>query len=118
MALALSGGFKTSVTKRRAKMSQPDLLKELDIRKALPLWELDASKKKIAREFIFQDFQHAFTFMTRCAQYAEEIDHHPDWSNSWNKVFVELTTHSLGALSQLDIKLALAMDRFAQEAKD
>ena len=53
--------------------------------------------------------------MKLCAQYAEEIDHHPDWSNSWNKVTVQLTTHSASALTQLDIRLAKAMDTFASQ---
>lgn len=51
--------------------------------------------------------------MTLCAQYAEEIDHHPDWSNSWNKVMVQLTTHSFNGLTELDIAMAKAMDTFA-----
>ncbi|HAT39045.1 4a-hydroxytetrahydrobiopterin dehydratase [Polynucleobacter necessarius] len=51
--------------------------------------------------------------MTLCAQHAEELDHHPDWSNSWNKVSVGLTTHSVGTLTKLDIQLAKAMDVIA-----
>ena len=80
-----------------------------------PLWSLDMDGKKIAREFAFVDFKQAFEFMMLCAQYAEEIDHHPDWSNSWNKVMVELTTHSAGTLTALDIELAKAMDTFASQ---
>jgi len=53
--------------------------------------------------------------MTLSAQYAEELDHHPDWSNSWNKVRVSLTTHSAGTLTALDIQLAKAMDAFASQ---
>jgi 4a-hydroxytetrahydrobiopterin dehydratase len=51
--------------------------------------------------------------MTLCAQRAEEIDHHPDWSNSWNKVAVHLSTHSSKGLTALDIEMAKAMDLFA-----
>jgi 4a-hydroxytetrahydrobiopterin dehydratase len=51
--------------------------------------------------------------MTLCSQRAEEIDHHPDWSNSWNKVFVHLSTHSSKGLTKLDIEMARAMDVFA-----
>lgn len=65
--------------------------------------------------FTFADFKQAFEFMTLCAQYAEEIDHHPDWSNSWNKVVVELSTHSAGGLTKLDIQLAKAIDAFASQ---
>jgi 4a-hydroxytetrahydrobiopterin dehydratase len=53
--------------------------------------------------------------MTLCAQYAEEIDHHPDWQNSWNKVVVHLSTHSAKGLTELDIQMAKAMDAFAMQ---
>jgi 4a-hydroxytetrahydrobiopterin dehydratase len=88
---------------------------ELD--KEIPLWTVDPKGKSIAQTFIFVDFKQAFEFMTLCAQYAEEIDHHPDWSNSWNKVTVELSTHSAGGLTALDIQLAKAMDAFAFQVK-
>jgi 4a-hydroxytetrahydrobiopterin dehydratase len=52
-----------------------------------------------------------------CAQYAEEIDHHPDWSNSWNKVAVHLSTHSSKGLTALDIQMAKAMDIFALQVQ-
>ena len=69
----------------------------------------------IWREFVFKDFEQAFQFMTLSAQYAQEIDHHPDWSNSWNRVMVHLTTHSAGGLTQLDMKMAQAMNQFAEQ---
>ena len=86
-----------------------------DLEKEIPLWSLELESKAIARKFVFADFQQAFEFMTLCAQYAEEIDHHPDWSNSWNKVKVNLTTHSAGGLTKLDLQLAKAMDAFASQ---
>jgi 4a-hydroxytetrahydrobiopterin dehydratase len=88
-----------------------------DLEKEIPLWSLEPEDKAIAREFVFTDFQQAFDFMTLCAQYAEKIDHHPDWSNSWNKVSVKLTTHSAATLTTLDIQLAKAMDAFASQVK-
>lgn len=87
----------------------------LNIETEIPLWTLEGSGKAIEREFVFTNFQQAFEFMTLCARYAEEIDHHPDWSNSWNKVSVSLSTHSAGALTKLDIQLAKAMDAFASQ---
>jgi 4a-hydroxytetrahydrobiopterin dehydratase len=84
-----------------------------DFEGIIPLWRLESGGKKIVREFTFLNFAQAFEFMTRCAQYAEQIDHHPDWSNSWNKVMVHLTTHSCNAITELDIELAKAMDLFA-----
>ena len=84
-----------------------------DFQNSIPLWTLDQSRKTIHREFAFADFKQAFQFMTLCAQRAEEIDHHPDWSNSWNKVAVNLSTHSSNGLTTLDIELARAMDVIA-----
>ena len=89
------------------------LLADYDFEGAIPLWKVDLEKKKIARQFIFQNFIQAFEFMTHCASYAEELNHHPDWSNSWNTVKVELSTHSASALTELDIKMASFMDAMA-----
>ena len=86
---------------------------DFDFEKNLPLWKRDASGIAIKRNFIFKDFQQAFDFMTLCAKHAEEINHHPDWSNSWNRVNVRLSTHSENALTLLDLELARAMDGFA-----
>ena len=58
------------------------------------------------RVFEFKDFSHAFGFMTQVALAAEKMDHHPDWSNSWNKVTVDLCTHSAGGLTKNDFGLA------------
>lgn len=87
----------------------------LNIESEIPLWTFEGSGKAIEREFIFANFKQAFEFMTLSAGYAEEIDHHPEWSNSWNKVSVSLSTHSAGALTKLDIQLAKAMDAFASQ---
>jgi 4a-hydroxytetrahydrobiopterin dehydratase len=84
-----------------------------DFEKSLPLWRRDASGIAIERNFVFKDFQQAFDFMMLCAKYAEQINHHPDWSNSWNRVVVRLSTHSENALTLLDVELAKAMDGFA-----
>jgi len=58
------------------------------------------------RVFEFKDFSQAFAFMTRVALAAEKMDHHPDWSNAWNKVTVDLSTHSAGGLTKHDFDLA------------
>ncbi|MBU3609238.1 4a-hydroxytetrahydrobiopterin dehydratase [Polynucleobacter wuianus] len=92
-------------------MSRQALPKDYKLQASIPLWKLEGIQ--ISREFIFKDFKEAFAFMILCAQYAEEIDHHPDWSNSWNKVVVHLSTHSAKALTELDIQMAKAMDIFA-----
>jgi 4a-hydroxytetrahydrobiopterin dehydratase len=74
----------------------------------LPGWELRAAK--LRREFAFADFSAAFAFMTRVALLAEKADHHPDWSNSWNKVAIELSSHDAHGLTQRDLDLAAAID--------
>lgn len=61
------------------------------------------------RVFEFKDFSAAFGFMARAALAAEKIGHHPDWSNSWNKVTVDLSTHSAGGLTKNDFELAEKM---------
>jgi 4a-hydroxytetrahydrobiopterin dehydratase len=91
------------------------MVDHFDLAKEIPLWSTEGNGKLLQREFVFKNFKQAFEFMTLSAQYAEEIDHHPDWSNSWNKVKVVLTTHSAGTLTRLDVQLAKAMDAFASQ---
>jgi 4a-hydroxytetrahydrobiopterin dehydratase len=79
----------------------------------LPDWRYDAEARSIRRDFAFADFGEAFAFMTRVALAAEKADHHPDWSNGWNKVSIALSTHSEGGVTGKDIALARAMDGFA-----
>lgn len=82
--------------------------------KSLPGWSKVSHRNAITRNFKFKDFNAAFGFMTRVALVAEKMDHHPEWSNVYNKVEVTLTTHSEGGVSRLDITLAKAMDDLAQ----
>jgi 4a-hydroxytetrahydrobiopterin dehydratase len=70
----------------------------------LPRWSL--VNGKLHRELRFADFNEAFGFMCRVALVAETMGHHPEWSNVWNKVVIELTTHDAGGLSSLDLALA------------
>ena len=113
MALAIPTRFKAAFTKCWQLKESTLIVDGLNIENEIPLWVLEG--KTIQREFVFKNFKQAFEFMTLCAGYAEEIDHHPDWSNSWNKVSVSLSTHSAGALTKLDIQLAKAMDAFASQ---
>jgi 4a-hydroxytetrahydrobiopterin dehydratase len=80
---------------------------------ALPGWHFDAEAKAIRRSVRFADFSAAFAFMTRVAMAAEKADHHPDWSNSWNRVEIALSTHSAGGVTALDIDMARAIDSYA-----
>ena len=72
----------------------------------LPAWTEVAGRDAIARTFTFSDFSAAFGFMARAALAAEKLDHHPEWSNVYNKVTVRLTTHDSGGITELDISLA------------
>lgn len=65
-----------------------------------------AGKPAIRRQFAFADFSEAFAFMTRVALLAQAANHHPDWSNSYNKVDITLSTHSAGGVTENDIQLA------------
>jgi 4a-hydroxytetrahydrobiopterin dehydratase len=79
----------------------------------VPAWTLVNGRDAISRSFKFKDFNEAFGFMTRVALMAERMNHHPEWFNVWNRVDVTLSTHDAGGLTELDIKLAAAMDSWA-----
>ncbi len=76
-------------------------------------WNRVEGRDAIAKTFEFKDFNAAFGFMTRAALVAEKMDHHPEWSNVYRMVDVVLSTHDAGGLTELDIRLARAMDRIA-----
>jgi 4a-hydroxytetrahydrobiopterin dehydratase len=76
----------------------------------LPDWDYVEARDAISRRFVFADFNEAFGFMTRVALLAEKADHHPEWTNVWNRVEITLTTHDAGGLSERDIELAEAIE--------
>ena len=80
----------------------------------LPGWELSEDGRTIRRRFSFPGFGRAFAFMTECAIAADKLDHHPDWSNSYNRVDVTLTTHDSGGLTYRDLALAELMQKAAE----
>ena len=82
----------------------------------LPRWAHDAERDGLRRRFVFADFAEAFAFMTRVAILAEKADHHPEWSNVYNRVNILLTTHDAGGLSARDVAMARAIDGFAGDA--
>ena len=98
------------------QLLDPEALR--DALKTLPRWEASrrgaggdlSGDDRIRREFGFENFQQAFAFMTQVAALAEELNHHPDWRNSYNRVEIELTTHDLGGLSGLDVEMAQRID--------
>jgi 4a-hydroxytetrahydrobiopterin dehydratase len=80
----------------------------------LPGWDLAGGR--LHKEFRFKDFGAAFAFMTAAAREAEDLDHHPDWSNSYRTVTVDLWTHSAGGVTDLDLELARRMQQAAAGA--
>jgi 4a-hydroxytetrahydrobiopterin dehydratase len=89
-----------------AKLSEMEIAAEL---KKLSGWSV--VKGNLHRVFEFKDFSAAFGFMARVALAAEKMDHHPDWSNAWNNVTVDLSTHSAGGLTKNDFDLAGKMQQ-------
>ena len=72
-------------------------------------WEV--TDGRLRQEFTFADFSEAWAFMSRVALIAESSNHHPDWSNSWNRVVVELVSHDLGGITARDVSMATAISR-------
>ena len=77
-----------------------------------PHWSINDNK--LHCEFVFSNFVTAFGFMTQVALIAERSNHHPEWSNVYKKVVVDLTTHEVGGISEKDFKLAIEMDKIAK----
>ena len=94
---------------RPAKLADPAL--EAALAK-LSGWSLRDGK--LHKQFRFDDFIQAFGFMTRVALVAEAMNHHPEWSNVWNRVDVDLTTHDAKGITELDVSLASRMDELAR----
>ncbi|HVL77466.1 MAG TPA: 4a-hydroxytetrahydrobiopterin dehydratase [Noviherbaspirillum sp.] len=91
-------------------MEKFDSARMAEAMKGLPQWRLDEGRGAIARDFSFKDFAEAFAFMSQVALVAEKRDHHPEWSNVYNKVSIVLTTHDAGGLTQRDVDLAAYAD--------
>jgi 4a-hydroxytetrahydrobiopterin dehydratase len=76
-------------------------------------WTEVKNRDAITKKFVFEDFNEAFGFMARAALVAEKLDHHPEWFNVYKNVEVTLSTHEANGLTDLDLKLAEAMDKIA-----
>ena len=74
-------------------------------------WSLEGGGKALARTVKFKDFSEAFAFLTRVAMHAEKVNHHPEFTNVWNRVDFRLTTHDSGGVTDRDVKLAEAINR-------
>ena len=82
---------------------------------SLPRWSEVEGRDAITRTFRFADFNQAWGFMSRIALLAEKLNHHPEWSNVWATVEITLTTHDVGGLSDLDVRMARAAGAWAAE---
>jgi 4a-hydroxytetrahydrobiopterin dehydratase len=92
----------------------PEQIDVAEALKGLPLWrKADDARPSIARSLIFADFNAAFGFMTRVALLADKVDHHPEWSNVYNRVEVLLTTHDAGGVTKRDTDMARFIDEAA-----
>jgi len=89
------------------QLTRADIAEAID---ALEGWALSTDGKAIEKTFRFENFSEALGFMVRAGLAAETMDHHPDWKNVYDRVEVRLTTHSAGALTELDFRLAARMD--------
>jgi 4a-hydroxytetrahydrobiopterin dehydratase len=96
---------------RDAVLSDSELREHLGAR---PTWSVVDGR--LHRELVFRDFAQAFGFMAQVALAAEKLDHHPDWSNSWNKVVVDITNHDAGGLTDRCFQLAAAIDAAADSS--
>jgi 4a-hydroxytetrahydrobiopterin dehydratase len=95
-------------------MPDRTLLPESRIREALPdLPGWTYRDQRLFREYSFPDFVTAWAFMTGCALEAQALDHHPNWSNVWSKVTIELSTHDAGGVTGLDLELARRFESLA-----
>src|SRR5438874_8503099 len=96
-----------------AKLTKAEIAAALKKGGALARWKLvDA---KLHREYAFEDFVHAFGFMATSAVAIEAMNHHPDWSNVWNKVVIDLVTHDAGGITSSDVELAEKLEGFARK---
>lgn len=86
-------------------MTAPDWAERLH---RLPEWQVSADGLSISRQFVFADFAQAFAFMARMAEVSEQLNHHPEWRNVYNRVDVTLTTHDAGGLTEKDVAWAEA----------
>jgi 4a-hydroxytetrahydrobiopterin dehydratase len=99
-----------SIDDEYRKLSKQEIQKSM---KKLRGWKI-VRGKVLQRNFEFEDFEDAFSFMTRVALEVEKLNHHPEWFNVYNKVRVELTTHDVGGLSNFDFKLGSIIDKISK----
>lgn len=98
-------------------MDRKTLLGARNVIAQLQGWSETGNRDAIHKRFEFPDFRTAFAFMSKVADFADAHDHHPEWSNVYNRVDVELTTHDAGGVTGLDLQLGHFMDAAAAQLK-
>jgi 4a-hydroxytetrahydrobiopterin dehydratase len=112
-AMLVGGTVSVNQSSRFRRLPMPTRLTDGEraaLAGTLPGWSAVSGKEAIERNFKFRDFSEAWAFMNRVALLAESQGHHPDWSNVYNRVRIELSTHDAGGLTGNDVKLAQAID--------
>ena len=94
-------------------MARPPKIGAVAALQELPGWRAAEGRDAITKQFKFKDFSAAFGFMARVSLKAEQMDHHPEWANVYNRVDVTLATHDAGGVTALDVALAKFMDEIA-----
>ena len=87
-----------------------------DLPQICPNWHISNDRKTIEICYKLADFPASFGFMTEIAIICQAINHHPEWTNIYNKIWIRLSTHDIGGLSDLDIQLAQKIDKIAHKA--
>jgi len=95
-------------------MPRPEKYSDLQIQEGLIGLDWKLENNMISREFSFSNFIEAFGFMTKVALEAEKLNHHPNWQNVYNKVTIQLSTHDVGGLTELDFKLAKKINKLIE----
>ncbi len=100
-------------------MTRPDKLSPTEVAEAVALLHVDweVIDGRLRRQLVFSDFVEAFSFMSAVALHAEAADHHPNWSNVYNRVDIDLFTHDVDAITSLDLELAVKIDAAASRAR-
>ena len=92
------------------KLTSDEIASALSV---LPAWTV--AHGKLHREYLFSDFIHAFGFMATAAIAIEKMNHHPEWSNVWNRVVVDLNSHDAGGITEKDVQLAKTLETLAEK---
>ncbi|KAJ0392481.1 hypothetical protein P43SY_004012 [Pythium insidiosum] len=113
--VALLGGKPSQRWMSAVPTRLSDAERKVALQQLTSAWQLVEGRDAIQRTFQFEDFNAAWSFMSRTALLAEQMNHHPEWFNVYNRVEVTLSTHDCSGLSKNDVRMALAMNEYAEQ---